>query len=202
MNGVKGAKGAKETRPAVFLDRDGTMIEDPGYLSEPDEVRLLPGAGRAVSMLNRAGLPVVVVTNQSGIGRGFFRAERLGEIHARLEEVLAEEGARIDGIYFCPHLPQDRCRCRKPAPGMVERACGELGLDPEKSYVVGDKASDVGLARNVGAKAVLVMTGEGRDELRKMAPAGPDHSARDLVGAVKWILRDAGIGLPREGAGT
>jgi len=186
-----------EARPAIFLDRDGTMIEDPGYLSEPDEVRLLPGAGEAISMLNRAGLPVVVVTNQSGIGRGFFRAEKLGAIHARLGEVLAEEGARLDGIYFCPHLPRDKCRCRKPAPGMVERASAELGLDPEKSFVVGDKASDVGLARNVGAKAVLVMTGEGRDELKKLSPERLHHSARDLARAVEWILRETGLGADR-----
>ena len=183
---------------AVFLDRDGTINEDVGYLADPDRMRLLPGAARAIARLNQAGLPVVVVTNQSGVARGLIDPAALPRIHARLAGLLAMEGARLDGLYVCPHYPFGTrtefvrtCRCRKPATGMIDQAAVDLGLDASRSCMVGDKLSDMELGRAVGAATVLVRTGEGADlEARwPAACAPPDHVATDLADAVDWILQ-------------
>ncbi len=177
--------------PVVFLDRDGTLNLDPGYLNHPDAVRLLPGVGPAVARLNAAGFKTVVVSNQSGLGRGLIEPEALEAIHHRMRQLLAEDGARLDGIYVCPHRPEEGCACRKPAPGLVARACEELGVSVKGSWVVGDKATDVELARNVGATAVFVASGDRPEEERaKMSARGltPDYEARDLGAAVEWIL--------------
>ncbi|MBV9773562.1 MAG: HAD family hydrolase, partial [Gemmatimonadetes bacterium] len=130
-------------KPAVFLDRDGTVIHDAEYLSDPAGVRLMPGAGEAVARLNRAGIPVVLVTNQSGIGRGYFTEADFRAVQARLAEVLAAAGARLDAVYYCPHGPDDGCDCRKPALGLWLRAAREMGLDLERSWYVGDRARDL-----------------------------------------------------------
>lgn len=183
------------SRIAVFLDRDGTINLDTGYIGDPDGLTLIPGSARAVRALNDTGVRAVVVTNQSGVARGRFTEGDLGRVNERLRELLAEEGARLDGLYHCPHHPDDGCRCRKPATGLVDRAAGELGVDPARSYVVGDKPSDMNLAANCGARAVLVLTGEGAESLEALAEA-PDYVAADLARAVEWILDDLGIEKP------
>lgn len=172
---------------AVFLDRDGTINIDTGYLADPEQVRLIDGAAAAIKKLNEAGIKVIVVSNQSGVGRGFFTNADAVKVNERLVGLLAAEGARVDGIYYCPHLPDDGCRCRKPATGLVDDAAREHAVDIAQSCVVGDKASDVGLARNLGVNAILVLTGIGKDSLSRISPA-PDYVAQDLVQAVDWIL--------------
>ncbi|MDF2457936.1 MAG: gmhB [Nitrospira sp.] len=187
----------------VFLDRDGTLNEDPGYLKSAADVKLLPGVGPALARLKSAGARLVVVTNQSGIGRGFLTLKDLEAIHARLEGLLEQHDAALDAIYFCPHHPDDRCRCRKPARGMVDRAASELQLDLQRSYLIGDHVSDMQLAKSVGAKAVLVTTGKvdapAVDRLRA-AQAMPDTVVPSMPEAVEWILNDAAVRASKPGA--
>ena len=181
---------------AVFLDRDGTLNEDVGYLDSPQRLKLLPGAAEAVRLINQYALKAVVVTNQSGVARGHYSEEELAEIHRFLEKLLAQEGARLDGIYYCPHHPQDGCDCRKPSTGMIEMAGRELALDLQGFYVIGDKLTDLELARNARGKGILVLTGVGRAELEKSqkqtSPVRPAYVASDLLEAVHWILQDIG----------
>jgi histidinol-phosphate phosphatase family protein len=153
-------------RPAVFLDRDGTLIEDPGYLADPDRVRLLPGAAEAVAELNRAGVPVVVVTNQSGIARGLLTEAQYRATERRLDQLLADRGARIDAHYFCPHHPDagGPCDCRKPGLLLYRRAASEHGLDLAASWWVGDRLRDVLPAPALGGRGILVLTGAGGSE--------------------------------------
>ncbi len=180
-------------RPAVFLDRDGTLIEEVAFLSRPEQVRLLPGAGRAVADLNRAGYAVALVTNQSGVARGLFTVEDLGRIHDRLTQLLAEEGARLDGLYFCPHHPEGAipefarsCGCRKPGPGLFHQAAQELRLDPARSIWVGDRWRDLAAAAPFGGRSVLVLTGYGLEETGR-PECRPTLVAPDLRRAVEWI---------------
>jgi len=185
-------KGAR----AVFLDRDGTLIHDVGYLADPSQVVFYPWSVDAVRALNRAGLRVVVTTNQSGIARGYFSEDDVRVVHEHLTATLAAGGARIDAYYHCPHHPDGtiegygrRCDCRKPGTGMVEQASRDLGLEPRRSFVVGDRWLDVGLARNVGARGVLVKTGLGAAQAAA-PPEGlvADYVADNLIAAVSWIL--------------
>jgi D-glycero-D-manno-heptose 1,7-bisphosphate phosphatase len=186
------------TRPAaVFLDRDGTVIEEVGYLDRVARVDLYPWSSAAIRALNRSGLRVVMVTNQSGVARGFFTEAVVEQVHAHIADLLAAGGARIDAYYYCPHHPDGkvaeyarRCDCRKPARGLVDRAERELGIDPARSFVVGDRWLDVALARRIGGRGVLVRTGYGATE----EPRPPDGLAADavvhnLIEAVSWILR-------------
>lgn len=185
-------------RVGVFVDRDGTLNEEVGYLNHPRRLVLLPGSGAAIRLLNEAGLVTILISNQSGVARGYFPESLVREIHAKLEGMLAEEGARLDAIYYCPHHPdfgprelRKACDCRKPGTGMIERGVEEFGLDPARSYVVGDKLSDVACAQAAGATGVLVLTGYGRGELaRKGGSEGvfPDHEATDLLDAAAWIV--------------
>ncbi len=186
--------------PAVFLDRDGTMIEDVGYLDTLSRVALYPWTVDAIRALNRAGLPVVVVTNQSGIARGLFREAFVDETHRYIDARLAAGGARVDAYYYCPHHPGGSvasyalsCECRKPGRGMIDNAARDLSLDPTRSFVVGDTWLDVQLGRAVGARAILVRTGMGAVEERRppdevTADAVVDH----LAAAASWILRHVG----------
>lgn len=184
-------------RGVVWLDRDGTLVDDPGYLSDPAALKLLANAPRAVARLNAAGLCVVLITNQSGIARGLMSRETVDRIHEKLSAELASEGAHLDGIYLCPHLPreelkegQSACSCRKPQTGLVERATRELRLEGLPSVVVGDKMSDLELARRIASLSVLVLTGEGRttqDSLEN-SPVKADHVSENLGAAVEWIL--------------
>jgi D-glycero-D-manno-heptose 1,7-bisphosphate phosphatase len=170
----------------VLLDRDGTINEDCNYLSDPEQVRLLPGTGAALRELQDMGLGLAVITNQSGIGRGYFDESRLQSIHRRLIELLAAEGIRLDGLYFCPHKPDDDCSCRKPQTGLAERAAAELSFDLRTSFVIGDKRSDIELGRSIGATTLLVSTGYG-NERRIELEAHPDYVAGDLQNAVRII---------------
>ncbi|MGH9143844.1 MAG: D-glycero-alpha-D-manno-heptose-1,7-bisphosphate 7-phosphatase, partial [Vicinamibacterales bacterium] len=158
-------------KPAVFLDRDGTIIEDVGYLDALSRVEFYPWTVDAIRMLNRASLAVVVVTNQSGVARGMFSDAFVGATHREIDARLAAGGARIDAYYHCPHHPDGRvadyarrCDCRKPGRAMIDRAAMELDLDPARSFVVGDKWIDVRLGVAVGARAILVRTGNGAEE--------------------------------------
>lgn len=180
-----------EGRPAVFLDRDGTVNEEVAYLRNPDQLVLLPGAAEAIETLRQAGLPVVIITNQSGVARGLISAENLPRIRMRLYELLAGAGTAVDGYYVCPHHPEQHCACRKPAPGLVLQAARELGLVPERSWVVGDKACDVQLGHAVGAVPLLVLTGYGRVQLAAWPEGGarPCAVCADLRAAADWILR-------------
>ena len=183
---------------AVFLDRDGTIIEEVGYLDRPERVEFFPWTIDAIRVLNRAGLAVVLVSNQSGIARGFFTEAVVDDVHRRMSEMLAAGGARIDAYYYCPHHPEGSvpdlarvCECRKPARGLVDRAVAEFGVDPGRSFVVGDRWLDVGLARKVGAKAVLVRTGYGDSEERKPpADLTADVIVDNLIAASSWILQN------------
>jgi D-glycero-D-manno-heptose 1,7-bisphosphate phosphatase len=182
-------------RRFVVLDRDGTIIVEKHYLSEPDAVELIEGAGAALRRLAELGLGLVVVTNQSAVGRGHFDLERLAEIHARMESILAGEGVRLAGIYACPHHPEEACACRKPRTALVERASRDLGFEPRRAFVVGDMASDVDLGRAVGATTVLVRTGHGTREAEAGA-VRPDHVVADLAEAAALIERLVGEARP------
>ncbi len=189
-------KGLAETggyaNMAVFMDRDGTMSEEVGYINHVDRFHLLKRTAKAVRLLNQNKLRAIVVTNQAGVGRGYFKEEMVGIVHKRMEENLAAESAFLDAIYYCPHHPKDNCDCRKPKPGMMLQAKEKFGLDLTKSYVIGDKYSDVEYAHQVGAKGILVLTGYGKGayEFEKdQWSKGPDFVAGDLYDAVEWIIQ-------------
>jgi D-glycero-D-manno-heptose 1,7-bisphosphate phosphatase len=185
--------------PAVFVDRDGTLNREVDYLRCVADLRLLPGGAAAVRRLTDAGFAVVVVTNQSGVARGLVAPATLEAIHDTLRRRLARGGARIAGLYVCPHHPtvgtpplRRRCRCRKPGPGMVERAARELGLDLGRSYCIGDSAADLGLAAATRLRAVLVRTGYGRQTEAALDDAlRPAHVAANFRAAAEWIIDDA-----------
>jgi D-glycero-D-manno-heptose 1,7-bisphosphate phosphatase len=187
----------EKSKRAVFLDRDGTINVEVGYLSRPEDLLLIEGSAHAIRRLNEAGFLVVVVSNQSGVGRGYFNEEAVASVNEAMVGELARFGARLDAIYYCPHYPEAvvekyrlECDCRKPGPGMVRRAERELGIDVPDSYVVGDHRGDILLAKNVGARSVLVVTGHGADELEKLREEGvdPDYVTNNLAEAVDRIL--------------
>ncbi len=172
-------------RRAVFLDRDGTIAEDVNYCRRPQDFRMFPRAGEAIASLNKAGLAVVLVTNQSGVARGHLTEKTLAQIHQKMMDELAEYGAGVDAIYYCPHLPGDGCSCRKPGTELFHRAAAELGLALTRSYVVGDQEIDILAGHAARCQTVLVETGP--------APctsdaARPDHRAPTLYEAAQWIL--------------
>lgn len=185
-------------RPAVFLDRDGTINEQMGYINHISRFHLLPGVPEAIRRLNEAGIPVVVVTNQSGLARGYFPAELLTAVHEKMVTLLAEHGAHVDGIYICPHHPEAKreeyrlnCDCRKPKTGLLVQAANDLGLDLTRSFVVGDRWSDLKTAANCGATPVLVLTGYGSGDALYIGPTQvvqPAMIGDDLAAAVQWIL--------------
>ncbi len=184
-------------RKAVFLDRDGTIIEDPGYLSDPDEVKLLPGVELAIKSLSQAGYLVVVVTNQSGIARGMFTEETLDLIHDRLRELLHEKGARIDGIYYCPFLPEGPVEqyavdsdLRKPKPGMLLQAADELGIDLERSWMVGDSPRDVEAGQRAGTRTVRLRLPKAENRKDSVDTPQADFIVRNLVDAARVIIRE------------
>jgi D-glycero-D-manno-heptose 1,7-bisphosphate phosphatase len=163
----------------VLLDRDGTIVVDRGYLDNAAGLEFLPGAAEGLRLLYTQGYRLVVITNQSGIGRGLFPLERLNEMNARLTAMVSGTGARLDGIYFCPHTPQDKCDCRKPAPGLIAQAAAELKFDPKDAVVIGDKDSDIECGRRAGAGTVLISAAKSVSRTRIKA----DAVAGDLVGA-------------------
>jgi D-glycero-D-manno-heptose 1,7-bisphosphate phosphatase len=183
--------------PAVFLDRDGTMVHDVGYLNRLDDLRWFPFAIDAVRVLNRAGFLVIVTTNQGGVGLGFLPESFVAETHEAMRQFAEAAGARIDAWFHCPHHPRAEvaalrvmCDCRKPGPGLVRQAQQQFEIDLARSFVVGDKLSDLGLARAVGARGVLVRTGYGEGVAQRFGGAPPDaaYVAPDLMAAASWIL--------------
>jgi D-glycero-D-manno-heptose 1,7-bisphosphate phosphatase len=166
-------------RPAIFLDRDGTINREVNYLSDPDAFELLPGAAETIAEWNARGWAVVVVTNQSGIARGYLTAEMLDAIHARMREALAARKAHIDAIYFCAHLPEDDCACRKPRIELFQRAVADLDIDVQKSYFVGDKWTDVMPATKLGGRGILLRTGHGEAQMREMPREVPAVTTAD-----------------------
>lgn len=183
--------------PAVFIDRDGTLTEEVGYVNHPTRLRLLPRSAEAIRRLNRSGLKAVMVTNQSGVARGYFSEEVLQAVNATLVSQLKAEGAYLDGLYVCVHHPtagappyRAVCECRKPKPGLIMRAAADLGLDLSRSWAVGDKISDVLAGQRAGTRSILVLTGYGLGEWeyrRSRWPTEPDHVAGDLLDAVELI---------------
>ena len=173
---------------AVFLDRDGTIMEDSSYFGNFERVVLIPSAATALKRLKEAGYKLFVVTNQSGVGRGYFTREAVESIHAHLDEQLGKTGVRLDRYYVCPHHPEDNCDCRKPKPKFLLEAAREYGLDLTRSFMVGDRPSDIQAGVTAGTKAILVLTGAGRETLAKQE-VNPDFVAEDIGGAATWILK-------------
>ena len=183
---------------AVFLDRDGTVNEEVGYLRSLDLLKLIPGAAAAIGRLNRAGYKVVLVTNQSGVARGYFPESLVDAAHDLLAGMLRQEGAFFDGVYYCPHHPTAGnskhtvvCDCRKPATGLIDRAAKDLDVDLARSFMVGDKWSDVELGHRAGARSILVRSGFAPDDPGNRRPShvdDPDFTAHDLAEAVDWII--------------
>lgn len=170
----------------VLLDRDGTIIFDKHYLSDPDGVELLPGAAEGLKRMQDMGFGLAVLSNQSGVGRGYFDEASVKACNRRLAELLTVYGVTIDGAYYCPHAPEEECDCRKPAPGLMEQAAQTLGFDPRESYMIGDKAADMGVGKATGATTILVLTGKGEKHRPKCADE-TDHVADDLVHAASII---------------
>jgi D-glycero-D-manno-heptose 1,7-bisphosphate phosphatase len=183
------ARNKAELRPAVFLDRDGTVSEEVGYMRDPSRFALFPWTSRAIRRINDSGMAAVLITNQSGVGRGYFDSALVDRVHDALVDEIARDGARLDGIYYCPHHPDVGCECRKPRPGLLKRASAELGLELTRSVMIGDRYTDIETGRAVGALTVLVLSGSGSGPPAP-APGGirPDHVVRTLEDAVRLIL--------------
>jgi D-glycero-D-manno-heptose 1,7-bisphosphate phosphatase len=179
-------------RRAVFLDRDGTIAEEYGYANHISRFQIFAFAAPAIRRLNEAGIPVMVVTNQSGVARGFFPQALIQEIHEKMKAELAAGGAHVDGVYYCPHKKEDACECRKPLPGMLRRAAREHHLELVDSFVVSDRYADVEMGHTVGCRTILVLSGYGRGEYewnRARWARQPDHVAENLADAVETILK-------------
>ncbi|MCG6878410.1 MAG: HAD family hydrolase [Deltaproteobacteria bacterium] len=185
-------------KPAVFMDRDGTVNEQMGYINHPDRFVLLPGVGKAIHLLNEAGFLTIIVTNQSGVARGYFPVDLVYQVHEKMKRLIKKDGATLDGIYFCPHYPQGKvspygtpCDCRKPGIGLIREAEASFDIDMDNSWVIGDRSTDIKMAHRAGLKGILVKTGYGRGDLKYVFPEfpfQPSHVAEDLLDAVKWIL--------------
>jgi len=189
--------------PAVFLDRDGTMNEEVGYLGSLDKLKLYDNAVEAVRLINDSGMKAVVITNQSGVARGYFDEEFVRTVHEAIQKILGEQGAMIDAFYYCPHhategigVYRQACSCRKPETGMLIRASEDLDIDLKRSYIVGDTLKDIQTGDRVGAKGILVKTGYGLKSISELSQEGhektvrPCHIAEDLLDAVQWIMQD------------
>lgn len=176
---------------AVFLDRDGTLAKDVHYCSRPEDFFLLPTVLEGLKLLNEAGFKLIVITNQSGLARGFFNAEALGQIHARMNTLVAASGSHLSAVYFCPHHPDDKCHCRKPETGMLEQAMREWDIDPARSFFIGDKYLDVEAANRTGCRAVLVPSSEPEIELLNSDTPDSkykiDFTGADFISAARWI---------------
>ncbi len=180
---------------AALVDRDGTVIADRGYLDDPGGVEILPGAAEGLARMRSFVLGLAILTNQSGIGRGYFDETQLRAVHHRMEQLLEAQGVRLDGIYYCPCHPGWQCGCRKPEPGLVHAARTELGFDPSRSFVIGDKGTDIGMGRAVSARTFLVRSGETADPADAADAEGgaPDYVVEDLLDAatrIEDILRE------------
>ena len=174
------------------MDRDNTLMFDVPYCSRPEDVRLMPGAGPAVRRLREFGFLTVVITNQSGIARGFFMDIELRAVNAELERQLAAWNARIDALYYCPHLPTDGCACRKPGTLLFEQACREHAIDPEKSFVIGDRSADVEAGARIGARTILIRNDVGLAEIASRG-VKPTAICQDLPDSVTWLLNEEDV---------
>ncbi len=184
----------EEKSRAVFMDRDGTINEEVGYLSRMDQLKIFPRAPEAIRLVNASGMKVVVTSNQSGIARGYITEEFVRGVHDRINELLQAEGARIDGFYFCPHHPvygsgiyKQDCECRKPKPGLLLQAAVEMNIDLARSYIIGDMLKDIEAGKKAGVRGILVKTGYGENIVRTDMPA---YIAEDILEAVNWLLKD------------
>ena len=188
---------------AVFLDRDGTINEEVGYLDSLDKLKIIPSAYEAIRLINESGMKGVVISNQAGVARGFFTEDFVKVTHEHLQTALRQQGATIDNFYYCPHHPTEGiepyrkdCNCRKPAPGMLLRAVQDLNIDLTRSYLVGDRFRDMDAAKKAGVKGILVKTGYGQDLLQDdgqneaTEEGKPDFIAADILEAVRWILKE------------
>jgi len=182
---------------AVFLDRDGTINEEVGYINHPDQLVIFPFVSEGIRIINNLGLKVIIVTNQSGIARGYFNESQLKKIHRHMIDILKDDGARIDGIYYCPHHPLEgkgqyliECNCRKPKPGMITQAAKDHQIDLKNSYMVGDRFNDIRFAKRMNLKSAFVMTGYGQEEYtyhREEWPFMPDIIGETVFDIVKQI---------------
>jgi len=188
---------------AVFLDRDGTINQEVGYLNSAEKLVMIPGAFEAIRRINESGMKAVVITNQAGVAKGLFTEEFVRRINGQIQSLLIDHGALIDRFYYCPHHPSEGvdpyrkiCNCRKPEPGLLEQAAADLDIDLSQSYMIGDRYRDIETAHRAGAKGVLVMTGYGEDLMQDAGPDQandlnkPDYIAKDILEAVNWILKD------------
>lgn len=198
-------------RRAIFIDRDGTLNEEVGYICDPAQFRLFDVAAEAIRLANKAGWLVIIITNQAGIARGLFTEDFLAEIHQRMTKELSQAGARVDAIYYCPHHPEigqppyrQVCDCRKPLPGLLTRAAAEFNLNLSECLVIGDRHRDLAAAQAAGARGVLVLTGYGREEFEQEQSLSPhhkneiaanhivaDHVAANVLEAVRWIINES-----------
>jgi len=187
-----------KNRPAVFLDRDGTLIWEAGYLDSPEKIEMIPGAGEALRILGQRGFLRIIVSNQSGVARGYFDEDTVRGVQAAFEQLLRQENSAVDAFYFCPHHPTEgrppyriRCNCRKPQPGMLLQAARDFSIDLTGSYMIGDKESDIAAGKKLGLTTILVLTGYGRETaelLKKQPPAArPTHIAGDIAEAARLI---------------
>jgi len=175
--------------PIVFLDRDGVINKEVGYLSDPDQFKLLSGVGEALRKLKDSGFMLVIISNQSGIARGYFTLQDLHAITERMNHLLAEHGVILDGIQYCPHHPDENCECRKPKTGMIKQACEDIGCEAEPCYFIGDKTVDILTGKNAGCKTILVKTGYAGED--GTVDVTPDIIAEDLADAVGRILKES-----------
>jgi len=170
---------------AVFIDRDGTMAKDVHYCSRPEDFELFPNTAKAIKSLNKHGFKVIVVTNQSGIARGYFTEETLAKIHEKMKRELAKEGAWVDGIYYCPHHPDDKCDCRKPKPKLILQASKDFDIDLEHSFVVGDLQMDIELGKVIGCRTIMVVNSTSPGD---KGTVEPDAIAPDILEAARVIM--------------
>jgi D-glycero-D-manno-heptose 1,7-bisphosphate phosphatase len=195
--------GRTNIRPAIFLDRDGTVTEEVGYVNHLCRAQLFPWAPKAIQMLKSTGLPVIVVTNQSGVGRGYFTEELIAQVHQKIQDELAANDTTVDAYYYCPHHPsaalesyRQDCRCRKPSTAMPEEAAKRFSIDLRASYMIGDTYRDMQMGFNIGARTILLMTGYGRGEYehhRDRWSRMPDLIAENLLEASEEILRELNV---------
>jgi len=176
---------------AVFIDRDGTINANIGYIDSPNDLKIYNGVAKGIKLLNKEGFKVIIITNQSGLSRGFFSEETLEKIHGKMKRELSEKGAKIDEIYYCPHHPDENCNCRKPKPGLIKKAIADLDIEAEKSFIIGDRMLDVEAGHKTKCKTVLVPENKEKVDIEmKESNIEPDIVCKDFYSGVKWIIEN------------